>query len=196
MFNWIKKIFRKTKEIVKYQDCIDVENLDELYTLYLFKEMYVGRIAFVRSENKYYILTSLDYTNTDDIQKCWEEFKEKKLNGWFGEIYGPSYHSVSFRDNNGNPIDFEKTPHLKMFIAKGKNFEHKGVKNMDHIAVDLIRLPKEGNIVMDLDSVLWEVEKIENDRYSLIRKDGLKRNVTRDDIYGVVRYSWTVYKNI
>lgn len=196
MFNRIKKLFCKTKEVVKCYDCIDVENLDELYTLYLFKKMYIGRIAFVRSENKYYILTSLDYNNTDDIKKCWKEFNEKKLNCKFGKIYAPSYHSMSFRDKSGRYIDFKNSPHLKMFIAKGKNFEHKGIKNMDHIGVDLIRLPKEGDIIMDLDAVLWEVENIDNDRYSLIRNDGLKRNITFDEIYGVVIYSWTVYTNI
>ena len=196
MFKWLINLFKDNNPIPKkYRNakCTSyVETLDDLYNLYLMEELRIGKLIYVKSEDCLYILKSLQYTNSDDIKDCWIKFTEKKLNGWFGEIYGPSYHSNSFRDNNGNDIDFENSPHLKMFIAKGKNFEHKGVKNMDHIAVNIIRLPKEGNIVMDLDAVLWEIERIDNDRYSLIRKDGRKRNVTFDEIYGVVQYSWTV----
>ena len=76
-------------------------------------------------------------------------------------------------------------------ISKGHNFEHRNLYNNDLFTVNIIREPKENDIVMDLNYKLWEVKSIENGLYNLTRKDRQSRyypeeNMDITDIWNVI----------
>lgn len=196
MIKWLKKLFSKKQE--NKLNYIEVNNLDELYNTYKIMEMSVGKLFYVKDTKEFYMLKSLNYTNNEDIKKCFVLFKNKKLKSSYGNRFGIRLNMINLTDKYGNRIDPENTPNLDIFIAEGYNFEDRGIHNNDYICVDKVETIKENNIVMDMYSHLWTVEKIEKDEiernmYSLIRKDGRKVYVTEEDIYGVVVYAWTLH---
>ena len=198
MFEWLTKLFKDNNPIPKkyrniyYRYTSYVETLDDLYNSYLMEELYIGKLMYVKSEDCLYMLKSLEYTNSDDIKDCWIEFTEKKLNE--NKTYTVSTLGLAniCYDKDGNQINFEKSPHLRNFLSKGHNFEHRNLYNNDMFTVNIIREPKENDIVMDLNYKLWEVKNIENGLYNLTRKDNCRRTVNKDEIYGVVQYAWNV----
>lgn len=198
MFKWLTKLFKDNNPIPKkyrnvhYRYTSYVETLDDLYNSYLMEELYIGKLIYVKSEDCLYMLKSLEYTNSGDIKDCWIKFTEKKLNE--NKTYTVSTLGLPniCYDKDGNQINFDKSPHLRNFMAKGHNFEHRNLYNNDIFTVNIIREPKENDIVMDLNYKLWEVKNIENGLYNLTRKDNCRRTVNKDEIYGVVQYSWNV----
>lgn len=65
--------------------------------------------------------------------------------------------------------------------------------NGDLIFIDPDRWPKENDIVMDVNSKLWEVKEMQGQNYLILtRKDGSYWETTIADIYGVVCLAYSL----
>ena len=194
MIKWLKNLFKKDKDNVnigKYDtEGQIVDTKDELYNLHKSGiEVFVGKRVYCKETEFTYTLTTIDFDNVNK-DLWWKPLM--KLKGDYGEVRITNLDVLKFKDSDGNVID-ERHRNMDKLIAKGHNFEHRNLHNGDVIFIDRDRWPKENDIVMDVNSKLWEVKEIQGQNYIILtRKDGSYWETTIAVIYGVVCLAYSI----
>lgn len=163
---------------------LKLKNIEELYELHNHSEVYIGQIVEV--EERKYILTGIDF-KTYDPWEIWKPFKEpEEVSSVVGK-YNPDQFLL---DNKPVP------EYVKIVGVRGNNFKHRGIEDGKAIGVNIAKIPRVGNIVVDRKFVLWEVigTKSSGDfgTLELSRSDGRHKYATLDEIYGVIICTWDV----
>ena len=175
---------KRYKDTIKYDAEVFTKN--DLFEYHLNNEVWVGMKIKLKCYDAMYILTSIDFYNSDPWD-LWKPYRE--LSNSFGYKYGPE--NYCFLSNSGRPI-LEENKNVFFCIAEGNNFQHKNIKDGDVLGIDPACFPRLYDIVADTELVLWEVIKKQGGIYELSRKDGRHRFAKDENIFGVVRYSWTI----
>lgn len=194
MIKWLKNLFKKDKDNVnigKYDtEGQIVDTKDELYNLHKSNiEVFVGKRVYCKETELTYTLTTTDFNNVNK-DLWWKPLM--KLKGDYGQVRITNLDVLKFKDSDGNVID-ERHRNMDKLVAKGHNFEHRNLHNGDVIFIDRDRWPNENDIVMDVNSKLWEVKEIQGQNYIVLtRKDGSYWETTIDVIYGVVCLAYSI----
>lgn len=194
MIKWLKNLFKKDKDNVsigKYDaEGQIVDTKDELYNLHKSGiEVFVGKRVYCKETELTYTLTTIDFDNVNK-DLWWKPLM--KLKGDYGQVRIVNLDVLKFKDSDGNVID-ERHRNMDKLVAKGHNFEHRNLHNGDVIFIDRDRWPKENDIVMDVNSKLWEVKEIQGQNYIVLtRKDGSHWETTISVIYGVVCLAYSI----
>lgn len=197
MIKWLKNLFKKHKDNVstinigKYNNEGQiVDTKDELNNLHKSGiEVFVGKRVYCKETELTYTLTTIDFDNVNK-DLWWKPLM--KLKGHYGKALIAHINPMYFKDSNGKVID-ERHRNMDKLVAKGHNFEHRNLHNGDLIFIDRDRWAKENDIVMDVNSKLWEVKEIQGSYYFILtRKDGSYWETTIADIYGVVCLAYSL----
>ena len=187
IFSSIIRNKKREKEITKYDKEVFTKN--DLFEYHLNNEVWVGMKIKLKCYDAMYILTSIDFYNSDpwDLWKPYCKLSKEACSKEYYSMHG----NRRFLGNNGKPI-LEENKNVFFCMADGNNFRHKNIKDGDVLGIDPARFPRLYDIVADTELVLWEVIKKQGGIYELSRKDGRHRFAKDEDIFGVVRYSWTI----
>lgn len=181
------RFFEKEKD-----KTVTVENKLDLFNLHTCKEVWKGLVVLVKDINTKYILTSIDFDNSDSWD-LWKPYSEIKSPVYSLEITN-KLSNFRFLEHNGEETKYE------LVVAEENNFKHRKILRGDVLGIDRACFPKINGIVLDENLTLWEVKDIKNTTginiYELIRSDQRHRFAKDSDIYGVVKCGWDCKLNI
>lgn len=105
----------------------------------------------------------------------------------------PSLQYKTFLDHDGNEVDPSK---YIVTVAYGNNFESSKIHHGNMLFVNPIFEDSDitnEKIVLDIDYVLWYVDR---DNNKLYRKDGKEKEFSLREIKGYVKYCYNMYQEL
>lgn len=160
-----------------------LKNKTDLFYLHQVSKVWIGMIVELEDTKSKYILTSVDFDSTDSWD-LWKPYTD--LNKPYIE---PNIKNITLRKVNNTPYVLDKN-HL--LIISNDEFDNKNIRKGNIISLNIARIPKVGDIVIDIDLVLWQVKSINDcDIYTLVKKDNYKKEKLVN-IYAVGECLWQI----
>lgn len=156
-----------------------LKNKTDLFYLHQVSRVWVGMIVELEDTKSKYILTSVDFDSTDswDLWKPYTDLNEPYIKPKLITLY----------NSNNTPYVLDKN-HL--LIISNDEFDNKNVRKGNVISLNIAKIPKVNDIVIDIDLVLWQVKSINDyDIYTLVKKDNYKKEKLVN-IYAVGECLW------
>lgn len=160
-----------------------LKNKTDLFYLHQVSKVWVGMIVELEDTKSKYILTSVDFDSTDSWD-LWKPYTD------LNKLYIEPNIKVTLHKANNTPYVLDKN-HL-LIISNDDEFDNKNVRKGSIISLNIARVPEVGDIVIDVDLVLWQVKSINDcDIYTLVKKDNYKKEKLVN-IYAVGESLWQI----